>query len=487
MRGRTSSRHIHDKPIPRFGGVAIYVTVAGVVAIHLMAMRGAMFPQHAPIFALEVLGPATLVFLIGLLDDLRSIHPYYKLNVEVIAAVLLYLNGIGISHIPLLSGHPFGQPVRLAVTILWVVMITNAFNLIDGLDGLAAGSALFSTCVVFLTSLSMGGRLIPLITIVLVGAITGLLRYNFNPASIFLGDCGSLFIGFVLSALALVSSAKAPTMVAVALPMLALGLPLVDVAVAVLRRFLSGRPIFGADREHIHHKLLSLGLSQRHAVLVLYAISAAFGLLSLLLLRDPVSNTLALVLIVVGSGLFLGLQQLRYHEISELQRVARRTLAQKRIIANNLAVRRVPESLRSCDTVADLCAVLTESFGQTGFAAFGFKLPNYPTVQDDMWMTPLVAGTNGEWVCAINQNHRSIVTWTLTFDLVSSRGEFCGHLTLHRMHGGEPLILDVNVLDHAFVTAVADCLVRVQSQLTRDHGYAMLVEHALFQSAHAND
>src|SRR6202035_1793684 len=161
---------------------------------------------------------------------------------------------------------------------VWVIGLTNAFNLIDGLDGLSAGSALFSTFVVFVVAISSGTSSMSLLTIALAGAILGFLRFNFNPATIFLGDCGSLFIGFMLSALALAGSQKAPTMVAVAIPVVSLGLPILDVAIAIVRRCLGGKPLFRGDSYHIHHKLLRRGLSQRVAVLILYAVTAGFGL-----------------------------------------------------------------------------------------------------------------------------------------------------------------------------------------------------------------
>src|SRR5262249_54435252 len=151
---------------------------------------------------------------------------------------------------------------------------------------LAAGSALFSTGIVFMTTLFFPNELVAFVSIAIAGTILGFLRFNFHPASIFLGDSGSLFIGFMLSALALVGSQKAPTIVAVSIPVVALGLPILDVLMAIVRRFLAGRPLFDADKHHIHHKLLKRGLSQRDTALVLYGVTAAFGFLSLVLLHD---------------------------------------------------------------------------------------------------------------------------------------------------------------------------------------------------------
>src|SRR5205807_5606771 len=244
-----------------------------------------------------------------------------------------FRNGLGITHVP---GHAhLGWLVGLPLTILWVIWITNAFNLIDGLDGLAAGSALFSTLSTCVVAILLRNKGILFMALVLAGAIAGFLRYNFNPASIFLGDCGSLLIGFLLSAIAIAGSQKSPTVVAVAIPIVSLGLPIVDVTVAVIRRFLSCKRLFDADREHIHHKLLGRGISHRQAVLVLYGVSACFGLLSLFLL-SPHGTTVATVLTVVGIGVLIGVRQLRYPEFLELGRAAHRTLNQRHVIANDI-------------------------------------------------------------------------------------------------------------------------------------------------------
>ena len=197
---------------------------------------------------------------------------------------ILFAGGLRIFNLPVLFGsQQFGWTIGLTLTILWVIGITNAFNLIDGLDGLAEGSALFSTLVVFGAAVFNHSSLVALLTIALAGAILGFLKFNFNPATIFLGDCGSLFIGFMLSALALQGAEKSPTIVAVAIPVVSFGLPILETVLSVLRRLISGRPLFTADREHIHHKLLGRGMSQRQVVIVLYAVSAIFALLSLFL------------------------------------------------------------------------------------------------------------------------------------------------------------------------------------------------------------
>jgi UDP-GlcNAc:undecaprenyl-phosphate GlcNAc-1-phosphate transferase len=270
-------RHLHNQPLPRLGGVAIFVSFFLTIAIALLVRW--RFPKLSFGFSsktlVTILLPALLVFILGIYDDIRSVGPYFKFAVQAIAATMLFAGGLRILDLPVLFGHHhFSWFAGLPLTILWVLAITNAFNLIDGLDGLAAGSAFFSTLVVFVVALLSHSTLVSLLTIALTGAILGFLRFNFNPATIFLGDCGSLFIGFMLSALALQGAQKAPTIIAVAIPVVSFGLPILETALSVVRRFISGRPVFTADREHIHHKLLQRGLSHRQVVIVLYAVSA---------------------------------------------------------------------------------------------------------------------------------------------------------------------------------------------------------------------
>src|SRR5205807_4032364 len=281
--------------------------------------------------------------------------------------------GLRIDGLPVLFGaHSFPWYVGLPLTILWVLAVTNAFNLIDGLDGLAAGSSLFSTLIVFVVALLSQSSLVALMTIALAGAILGFLRYNFNPATIFLGDSGSLFIGFLLSALALEGAQKAPTVIAVAIPVVSFGLPILETSLSVLRRMIGGRPVFTADREHIHHKLLQLGLSHRQVVIVLYAVSALFALLSLFLLW-PTGSTLGLVLAVLGTGIWMGVQHLGYLEFGELRRVAQRTVTQRQVFVNNLAIRRAAEELEMAANFQDMCRILGAAFEENDFDGFELR------------------------------------------------------------------------------------------------------------------
>jgi UDP-GlcNAc:undecaprenyl-phosphate/decaprenyl-phosphate GlcNAc-1-phosphate transferase len=224
-------RHLHRTPLPRLGGVAIFLAfVASLVVGLLLNYR---FPRLGlPVSTLlTILLPGTLIFLLGVYDDLHGTGPYCKFTVQALAAAMLFAGGLRILDLPMLFGDQhLPWWIGLPLTILWVLAITNAFNLIDGLDGLAAGSALFSTIVVFAAALFSQSGLVSAMAVALAGAILGFLRFNFNPATIFLGDCGSLFIGFMLSALALQGAQKAPTIIAVAIPVVSCGLPILETA-----------------------------------------------------------------------------------------------------------------------------------------------------------------------------------------------------------------------------------------------------------------
>ena len=452
------SRHIHRRPVPRIGGVAIFLTVVGAIGVDLLAPKW-LSSSHALSVGMArgILIPATLMFLTGLWDDVWSLRPYQKFIAQIVAALLLYLQGFGIRQFDLFGGHHPNAIVGLLLTVLWVVLITNAFNLIDGLDGLAAGSALFSTLVVFVLSLLMTNHSVSIVSVALAGAILGFLRFNFNPATIFLGDSGSLFIGFMLSALALAGSQKAPTMVAVAIPVVSFGVPIVDVVIAVVRRFLSGKPIFTADNDHIHHKLLKLGFSQRQVVLILYGISALLGLLSLAMLHG--AGIIALVLVILGAGMFVGIQQLRYHEFFEVGRVLERTMNQKQIIVNNLNVRRAAESLSVCGDVFSLCSILTETLQPLGFDGFAFRFPA-PVWLPEAIDIPYAADSEGGLCCHWTAGNHSEPKWELNLELAGSSGQRCGSFSIYRRLSNKPLLMDVNLLSDGFQVALAGAVCR---------------------------
>jgi UDP-GlcNAc:undecaprenyl-phosphate/decaprenyl-phosphate GlcNAc-1-phosphate transferase len=466
-RGWTSSavsaRHIHQSPIPRLGGVAIYLAFVGVVAL-LMAISEWFFIDTHLVSknVFWILGAATVIFLLGLYDDIYSAPPAIKFLVQGLAAVMLYLGGFGIFQAPVL-GAPLTVWVSLPLTVLWVLWITNAFNLIDGIDGLAAGSALFSTLAVFVVSLASGNAFISILALALAGAILGFLRFNFNPATIFLGDSGSLFIGFMLSALGLAGASKTSTVIAIAIPVVSFGLPILESVISVLRRFLSGQPVFAADREHIHHKLLDRGLSQRQSVIILYAVSAACGLLSLLLL-NPSGPAVGVVLFVVGTGIWVGVQHLGYHEFVEIRRVAQRTIEQKKIIVNNLAIRRASEGLTKARNFEGICESLAQTFQATDFD--GFQLRLLPWASHSVRMTDAGVGASGayEWQRSASRpafDLKRAPVWNLTLDLMGGDGQSLGAFSVSRACNGTPVLVDINLLTSEFRIALGKTIDRM--------------------------
>jgi UDP-GlcNAc:undecaprenyl-phosphate GlcNAc-1-phosphate transferase len=462
---RVRERDVHTTPIPRLGGIAIFLAVIAVVSVLMAFSRfGKAFD---PRLIVSILLPSLMIFLLGLYDDLFSVGPWVKFGVQVMAAVAVFWAGFRVIEVPIVFGNrSLGFAGSLFATVFWVLLITNAFNLVDGLDGLAAGSALFSTLTVVVISLMNGRVMIGLIGLALAGAILGFLRFNFNPATIFLGDCGSLFIGFVLSVLALVGAGKSSTVVAVAIPVVSFGLPILETGISVVRRFLSGQPLFAPDRHHIHHKLLERGLTQRQVVVILYGVSALFGLLSALLLY-PGGPTVGVVLFVIGAGMWIGVQHLNYPEFFELHRLARRTLEQKQVIVNNLAFRRATFGLAKVESLAELCQVLQDTFRGNDFDGCELRsvtvgsraaLGNGDSDLHFTW------GRVGSTV--------SVPAWSMSLELSMPGSGRHGYLVVYKQYAPNALQVDINLLLQEFRAVLAQALSRALASERREEAAA---------------
>ncbi len=310
-------RKLHKVPVPRVGGAAIMLSYAAALflVIKLTPTSGQIHIQHREL--LRVMLPAALlVFLVGFVDDLFNIKPWQKLGGQVAAAALAI--GLGAHYAPgMLTLGVGSMPFWLnaSLTLIWLIACMNAMNLIDGLDGLAAGVGLLATVSTLLVGLFTGNSGLVLATMPLVGALLAFLCYNFAPASIYLGDCGSLTIGFMLGAFSLVWSHHGHNVFSIAAPLMVLALPLLDSALAIGRRYLRNTPIFGGDRGHIHHMIMARGFKTRHATLILYAVCAVAA--SLALLQSLGSRFLRGAILVVFVLLVIaGLQYLRYVEFS---------------------------------------------------------------------------------------------------------------------------------------------------------------------------
>lgn len=280
-----TARRVHARRIPRMGGIAIVIGfLVPVVGLFALNTQGARLLFAEPRIVGGLVIGSLLVAGLGLCDDILGVGAKRKLAVQLIAGGAAYASGLRIEAISL----PWLGPIDLGLlslpaTLFWFCAIVNALNLIDGLDGLAAGVAFFACITNLVVAVLAHNVATMLLSSTLAGAILGFLFYNFNPARIFMGDSGSMFLGFALASMSLLGSGtqKSPTLIAIVVPILALGLPLMDMLFAIARRFLQRRSIFQADRGHIHHRLLELGLTHRRAVLALYGVSLVFTLLAL--------------------------------------------------------------------------------------------------------------------------------------------------------------------------------------------------------------
>jgi UDP-GlcNAc:undecaprenyl-phosphate/decaprenyl-phosphate GlcNAc-1-phosphate transferase len=291
---RPGPRKVHGHPIPRVGGIPIAIAY-GFSLISFSDLSGGFGA-----LAWKLIPGAAVIFLTGLADDFFTLKPTYKLVGQIAAALLVYWSGLRIE----ILGSSLPGWLNLPLTVFWLLLATNALNLIDGLDGLCAGIGLVATLALFGGALLHGNLPLAHATLPLAGALLGFLIYNINPATVFLGDSGALLIGFLLGCYGMVWTQKTATLLSLMVPLLAISIPLLDVFLAVVRRFLRKQPIFGSDRAHIHHRLLDRGLTPRSVVLLLYLLAAGAAGIALLLSAPQIAHYQN-ILIVVGVGALL--------------------------------------------------------------------------------------------------------------------------------------------------------------------------------------
>lgn len=316
-----SERKVHTAAIPRLGGIAIYCGVFFPLLFFWVFPNKAVQRFYEEPLLVWMVAGSTMVFLMGVWDDFKRLNPFFKLAVQIFAAAIAYYGGIRIVQLQMPWGSvvSFGYAL-LPVTIFWFILVINAINLIDGLDGLAAGVSLFATLSLLAIGL-LGGKVSVCMGLAAVaGACLGFLRYNFNPASIFMGDGGSYFLGYMLAALGVLGSMKSQTTVAVLIPIIALGVPLMDTLLAPVRRFILGKKLFKPDKSHIHHRLLKRGLSHRKAVLVMYGATVCLGVLALIGVHAD-NEYAGLFLAGLGVLVFIGVRQLGYLEYLAVDKV----------------------------------------------------------------------------------------------------------------------------------------------------------------------
>lgn len=309
-------RRIHRDPVPTLGGLALAASVLGVAWIARALPGPAADLDVRPLLGLTLASVPMLA--LGVVDDLHGATPWAKLGIQASAALVLVLFGYGV---PLLS-NPLGEPfasgvLNIPLTVTWVLVVTNAINLIDGLDGLASGAVLIASATLWWVGRSHADFYVMFIAALLIGATGGFLRYNFPPARVFMGDTGSQFLGLTLAAVSLLENRKGTAAVTLLFPLVAMGVPIADSLVAFVRRLVQGRPVFRGDTEHIHHKLLRLGLSRRATLFTLWGLCALCGAMAVLLSTLPRMPSVALV---------AALAVLLYFAIEWLEWVDRRTM-----------------------------------------------------------------------------------------------------------------------------------------------------------------
>ena len=298
------NRRMHKKPIPRLGGIAIFTGFfVSVICLSIdfidNEVRG-------------VLLGGMIIVVLGVVDDVLALKPLFKGIPQVFAVFLPVFFGVRIERIPNFgAGDAFIElPLiwQYAITMIWIMAILNAVNLIDGLDGLACGvSSIMSLCVVAI-SFMLRDYVVCIIAAALAGACLGFLPYNVNPAKLFMGDTGSMFIGYILGCLMVMGLFRASDIITFFAPFLILGLPIFDMGFAAVRRILSGRSPFSGDKKHLHHKLVAIGLSQRKAVLILYSISTILGVIAVMATGEGFSTALfviGLIFMIIAVGCLL--------------------------------------------------------------------------------------------------------------------------------------------------------------------------------------
>lgn len=302
---RPNARKVHNSLMPRLGGLAVYLSFA----------TGALLTRPLTMQLTGLLVGGLLIVLLGMLDDTRGLSARVKLAGQIVAALAVVPFGIEVSFLtnPLSGGIMTLGMLAVPVTVFWIISVTNAVNLIDGLDGLASGTSMIAALTIAAVVWKQGlidgiyNGDVAVLALLLAAATLGFLRYNFYPAKIFLGDTGSMFLGYALAVLAIMGLTKGAAAISVFIPIVILGIPLLDTFFAIVRRCYNGQPIFQPDKNHLHHRLMALGLSHRQTVLVIYGISGLLGgsayLLNIIATDQAIMLLAALsIIMIVGAN-----------------------------------------------------------------------------------------------------------------------------------------------------------------------------------------
>lgn len=286
-----NNRRINKTPVPTIGGIAIYLGFSAALFYSISISR----------LSLGIFIGGTFILFIGIIDDLYEMSAHLKFFCQIMAAIIPILFNIRIEFItnPVSGGMIYLGYWGIPLTILWIVSITNTLNLVDGLDGLAAGISAIAALTLFFVALQEGQTVAALLSLALAGSALGFLKYNFHPAKIFMGDTGAMFCGYILAVISVSGALKSAATVTLVVPVIALGVPILDTIFAIIRRIYNGKPIGEADHGHIHHRLLALGFTQRQAVLGVYVISIFLGITALIINGSDFNVSVILIVFVL--------------------------------------------------------------------------------------------------------------------------------------------------------------------------------------------
>jgi UDP-GlcNAc:undecaprenyl-phosphate GlcNAc-1-phosphate transferase len=430
------SRKIHRQPVPRVGGIPMLVACGLSLGLLALFNPGADYIRYLSQIG-ALLPSISIIITIGLIDDLLGLKPWQKLLGASVAAALVCAAGV---HVTGFGGWRFPHWAAFPVTTVWLIGCANAVNLIDGLDGLAAGVGLVASLTMLAAALMQGNLALALVTTPLAGALCGFLRYNFNRASIFLGDCGSLSLGFLLGVYGIIWSQKSATVLGMTAPVLTLALPLLDTALTIVRRGLRGTSIFSADRRHIHHLLLDRGLTPRRVVLLLYGLCGLGAILSLLV-SFLHGRHAGMVLVFFCAVVWAGIQRLGYMEFDVAGRLIHpRTL--RRTLDAQIRLHLLEEALAAAETIDDCLVAIRRTSQELGFSHLSMRLDH--TVYEDYLND---CENSGPRLLGTGQIHESANCWTLHVPISETEFVRLGHVFQ-------------NALPTTVVAALADLLRR---------------------------
>jgi UDP-GlcNAc:undecaprenyl-phosphate/decaprenyl-phosphate GlcNAc-1-phosphate transferase len=389
------ARRLHELPVPRLGGVAVYLGSASVAIAGLIVARDIFLAGdgHPDRFLVGVFLGSAFLFLVGLIDDVRGLTPGAKLAAQIIAALIAYYFGARIESITL--GYGMGVHVgvlSLPLVLLWIVGVTNAYNFIDGLNGLAGGIALVACTTIVIVAVALGNTAVLIPSAALGGALLAFLHFNFPRARVFLGDSGSLSVGFLLAVLSMkAAEVPGPSILAV-VPLLALSVPLLDAFLAILRRWLRKVPLSGADARHIHHRLLALGLSRERTAVILCALAvamSAFGLLIALTAPFVAASIAIFGLVGISVLLIYGTNLLSYHEFLVAGEVLFSAPSRaRRVISDQILALDVIGQIQGARGFEEASAILANTASRFGFLRMelcGDHLPTDRSTHPDEW------------------------------------------------------------------------------------------------------